>query len=139
MAMMKCNIVSAEESLFSGDVKRVVAHGSVGDLGILPNHTPLLTSLFPGPVRVVKEDNSEEIFYISGGFLEVQPTEVVVLADTAIRAEDLDEAAAKAAIRVAEDQLRDKSAQQDFSKAASSLAQAAAQLRTIGELKRKIK
>ncbi|MFD1259160.1 F0F1 ATP synthase subunit epsilon [Entomomonas asaccharolytica] len=139
MAMIKCSIVSAEESLFTGTVKRVVAHGSMGDLGILPNHAPLLTSLLPGPVRVVKEDDTEEIFYISGGFLEVQPLEVVVLADTGIRAEDLDEAAAKAAMISAEHELNDKSSHQDYSKTASSLAQAAAQLRTITELRRKFK
>jgi len=139
MAVIKCSIVSAEESLFTGTAKRVIAHGSMGDLGILPNHAPLLTSLLPGPVRVVKEDDSEEIFYISGGFLEVQPTEVVVLADTGIRAEDLDEAAAKAAMRDAESQLNTKSAEQDVSTTAANLAKAAAQLRTISELKRKMK
>lgn len=139
MAVLKCSIVSAEESLFTGTAKRVVAHGSMGDLGILPNHAPLLTSLLPGPVRVVKEDDSEEIFYISGGFLEVQPTEVVILADTGIRAEDLDEAAARAAVKEAESQLSDKVSAQDFSSTATSLAKAAAQLRTISELKRKIK
>lgn len=139
MAVLKCSIVSAEESLFTGTVKRLVAHGSMGDLGILPNHAPLLTSLLPGPVRVVKEDDSEEIFYISGGFLEVQPTEVVVLADTGIRAEDLDEAAAKAAVKEAESRLSEKVSAQDFSATATSLAKAAAQLRTISELKRKIK
>lgn len=139
MATIKCSIVSAEESLFEGTVKRVIAHGSMGDLGILPNHAPLLTSLLPGPVRVVKEDDSEEVFYISGGFLEVQPFEVQVLADTGIRAEDLDEAAAKAAMISAEKQLNNKISEQDYTKTASSLAQAAAQLRTIAEVRRKFK
>lgn len=137
MATIKCTIVSAENSLFEGVAKRVIAHGSMGDIGVLPNHAPLLTSLFPGPVRVVKEDDSEEIFYISGGFLEVQPTEVVVLADTGIRAEDLDEASAKASKAAAESKLNDKLSSQEFSKAASGLAEAAARLRTIDELKRK--
>lgn len=137
MATIKCSIVSAEDSLFTGVVKRVVAHGSMGDIGILPNHAPLLTSLFPGPVRVVKEDDSEEVFYISGGFLEVQPHEVVVLADTGIRAEDLDEASAKASKAAAEAKLNNKLSNQEFSKTTSGLAEAAAQLRTIEELKRK--
>lgn len=139
MATIKCSIVSAEESLFTGSVKRVIAHGSMGDLGILPNHAPLLTSLLPGPVRVVKEDDSEEVFYISGGFLEVQPFEVLVLADTGIRAEDLDEAAAKAAMISAEKELSTKTSEKDYTKTASSLAQAAAQLRTIAEVRKKFK
>ncbi|AZS51571.1 F0F1 ATP synthase subunit epsilon [Entomomonas moraniae] len=139
MATIKCSIVSAEESLFDGTVKRVVAHGGMGDLGILPNHSPLLTNLLPGPVRIVKEDDTEEVFYISGGFLEVQPFEVLVLADTGIRAEDLDEAAAKAAMISAEKELNNKVSEQDYSKTALSLAQAAAQLRTIAEVRKKFK
>lgn len=139
MATIKCSIVSAEEALFSGTAKLVVAHGSMGDLGILPNHAPLLTSLTPGPIRVIKEDDSEEVFYISGGFLEVQPKEILVLADTGIRAEDLDEAAAKAAIEEAKRQITDKATSHDYSKTAASLAQAAAQLRTIVELRKKLK
>lgn len=96
MAMtVHCDIVSAEEQLFSGLVEMVVAHGHLGDLGILPNHAPLLSDLKPGPVRVIKQGGEEEIFYISGGFIEVQPNMVKVLADTATRAKDLDEAAAR--------------------------------------------
>lgn len=96
MAMtVHCDIVSAEEQLFSGLVEMVVAHGHLGDLGILPNHAPLLSDLKPGPVRVIKQGGEEEIFYISGGFIEVQPNMVKVLADTATRAKDLDEAAAQ--------------------------------------------
>src|SRR5690606_15392810 len=94
-----CDIVSAEEELFSGLVEMVIAHGHLGDLGILPNHAPLLSDLKPGPVRVIKQGGDEEIFYISGGFIEVQPNMVKILADTATRAKDIDEAAAQAAVR----------------------------------------
>ena len=91
---VQCDIVSAEEELFSGRVEMVIAHGHMGDLGILPGHTPLISTIKPGPVRVIKQGGGEEVYYISGGFIEVQPTMVKVLADTAIRAADLDEVAA---------------------------------------------
>jgi len=103
MAMtVHCDIVSAEEELFSGLVEMVIAHGNLGDIGVLPGHAPLLTDLKPGPVRVIKQGGEEEIFYISGGFIEVQPNMVKVLADTATRAKDIDEAAAQAAVKAAE-------------------------------------
>ncbi|OYW87088.1 MAG: F0F1 ATP synthase subunit epsilon, partial [Pseudomonadales bacterium 32-61-5] len=106
MAMtVHCDIVSAEEELFSGLVEMVVAHGNLGDIGILPGHAPLLSDLKPGPVRVIKQGGEEEIFYISGGFIEVQPNMVKVLADTATRAKDIDEAAAQAAVKAAEKAL----------------------------------
>ena len=89
---MHCDIVSAETSIFSGLVQMVVAAGSLGDLGVSPGHAPLLTALIPGPVRIVLEDGTEEVFYVSGGFLEVQPNAVTLLTDTATRAEDVDEA-----------------------------------------------
>jgi len=114
MAMtVHCDIVSAEEELFSGLVEMVVAHGNMGDLGILPGHTPLLTDLKPGPVRVIKQDGNEEIFYISGGFIEIQPSMVKVLADTAVRAGDIDEAAAEEAKTAAEKALSEKGAEFD--------------------------
>ena len=132
-----CDIVSAEEELFSGLAEMVIVHGAQGDLGILMGHTPLLSSLKPGPVRVIKQGGAEEIFYVSGGFVEVQPDMVKVLADTAIRAKDLDEAAAKEAARAAEKAIQDNGANFDYSAASARLATAMAQLRTIDELRKK--
>lgn len=138
MAMtVHCDIVSAEEELFSGLVEMVVAHGNQGDLGILMGHAPLLTNLKPGPVRVIKQGGEQEVFYISGGFLEVQPNMVKVLADTAVRAADLDEAAALEAQKAAEKALSEKGAEFDYGTASARLAEAAAQLRTIQELRKK--
>ena len=138
MAMsIHCDIVSAEEELFSGLVEMVIAHGHLGDLGILPGHTPLLTDLKPGPVRVIKQGGTEEVFYISGGFLEVQPSMVKVLADTAVRAGDLDEAAAIEARKAAEKALSEKGTEFDYGSASARLAEAAAQLRTIEEMRKK--
>ena len=95
MAMtVHCDIVSAEEAIFSGLVELVVAAGTEGDLGITYGHAPLLTSLEPGPVRIVMDSGEEQVYYVSGGYLEVQPNVVSILADTALRADDLDEAAA---------------------------------------------
>lgn len=129
-----CDIVSAEEEIFSGLVELVVATGTMGELGISYGHAPLLTELKPGPIRVIKQGGSEEIFYLSGGFLEVQPYQVKVLADTALRANDLDEAAVEEAKKAAEHAAANKSGEMDYSKA---LAEAAAQLRTIQEIRRK--
>lgn len=138
MAMtVHCDIVSAEEELFSGLVEMVVAHGNQGDLGILMGHAPLLTDLKPGPVRVIKQGGEQEVFYISGGFLEVQPNMVKVLADTAVRAADLDEAAALEAQKEAQKALNEQGTEFDYSTAAARLAEAAAQLRTIQELRKK--
>ena len=138
MAMtVHCDIVSAEEQLFSGLVEMVVAHGHLGDLGILYNHAPLLSDLKPGPVRVIKQGGEEEIFYISGGFIEVQPNMVKVLADSAIRAKDLDQAAAQEAIKAAEKALNEKGAEFDYGSATMRLAEAAAQLRTIEAMRKK--
>lgn len=138
MAMtVHCDIVSAEEELFSGLAELVIVHGAQGDLGILMGHAPLLSSLKPGPVRVIKQGGQEEIFYVSGGFVEVQPDMVKVLADTAIRAKDLDEAAAKEAVKAAEKALAEKGTNFDYKAAAAHLAAAVAQLRTIEELRKK--
>lgn len=133
-----CDIVSAEEEIFSGQVEMVVATGSLGDLGIAPGHMPLLTDLNPGPIRLVKQDGEEEVFYISGGFLEVQPTQVKVLADTALRADDMDELAAEEAKKLAEQELANKSGEFDYSRAATQLAEAAAQLRTLQAIRKKL-
>ncbi len=138
MAMtIHCDIVSAEEELFSGLVKLVVATGTLGDLGVSYGHAPLLTELNPGPVRIVKDDGEEEIYYLSGGHLEVQPHVVSILADTALRAGDMDEAAALEAKKQAEQNLHNKSGEFDYSRAAAQLAEAAAQLRTLQALRRK--
>ncbi len=139
MAMtVHCDIVSAEESLFSGLVELVVVTGSQGELGIAFGHAPLLTDLRPGPVRIIKQEGGEEIYYLSGGFLEVQPNTISILADTALRADDLDEAAALEAKKEAEQDLANQSGEFDYSRAASQLATAAAQLRTIDQLRKKL-
>lgn len=132
-----CNIVSAEASIFSGNVGQVVASGISGDLGILPGHVPLLTELQPGPVRVIYEDKSEDNFFVTGGFMEVQPDVVTILADAASSASDLNEAAAEEARQQALNALGDKSAELDYTRAAAELAEAVAQLRTIQQLRKK--
>lgn len=137
MAMtMHCDIVSAEEKIYSGLVELLVATGTLGDLGITPGHAPLLTALIPGPVRVVLQDGSEEIYYVSGGFLEVQSGVVTVLADTALRADDVNEAAALQAIQDANDAIANKDAEFEYSRAAAQLAEAAAQLRALRQLRK---
>lgn len=138
MAMtIHCDIVSAEEEIFSGLVELVVAAGSEGDLGVSYGHAPLLTGLKPGPVRIVKQDGEEEIYYLSGGHLEVQPHLVSILADTALRADDMDEAAALEAKHQAEQALHNQSGEFDYSRATAELAEAAAQLRTLQAIRRK--
>lgn len=140
MAMtIHVDIVSAEAQIFSGAAERVVAMGMLGELGILPGHTPLLTSLKPGPIRIVKREGEEEIFYISSGILEVQPHVVSILADTVMRAADLDEAAALEAKERAEQMLKDRKTDFDYARAAGELAQAMAQLQAITKLKKKLK
>lgn len=137
MKTMKVDIVSAETEIFSGQVSRLVVSGLLGELGIYPGHTQLVTALKPGPVRLVKPDDEDEILYISGGILEVQPTLITLLADTAIRATDLDEMAALEAKQRAEQALSDKQADIDYAKATVELAQAVAQLQAIAKLKQK--
>jgi F-type H+-transporting ATPase subunit epsilon len=139
MAMtLHCDIVSAEQAIFSGLAEMVVAHGTLGDLGIEYGHAPLLTSLEPGPVRVRVQGGEEQVFYVSGGFLEVQPGIVSILADTALRAQDLDEASAQEAQRAAEQALSEQSSDIDYGKATAQLAAAVAQLRTIQQIRKKI-
>jgi F-type H+-transporting ATPase subunit epsilon len=134
---MHCDIVSAEKEIFSGRVAMVVANGTLGELGIMPGHAPLLTGIKPGPVRLKLESGEEQVFFASGGFLEVQPGVVTVLADTALRADDLDEAAAAQAKEQAERALETQSAEFEFSIAAAQLAEASARLRTLEELKKR--
>ena len=132
-----CDIVSAEAEIFSGLVEMVIAHGNLGDLGIAPGHAPLITDLKPGPIRLVKQGGEQEVYYISGGFLEVQPNMVKVLADTVLRASDLDEAAAQESLKAAEKALHEKGAEFDYSAASARLAEAAAQLRTVQQIRKK--
>lgn len=129
------DIVSAEGEIFSGRAEMITASGTLGELGILPGHTPLLTSLKQGLIRVVLQGGKEEVFYISGGTLEVQPDVVTVLADTVIRAEDLDEIAAKEARERAEKAAANRKTNIDYSKTLSELAETAAQLRAIRQIK----
>lgn len=139
MAMtVHCDIVSAEESIYSGRVELVVAAGVLGDLGIAPGHAPLLSELQPGPVRIIKQNGEEDIFFVSGGFIEVQPNLVTLLADSAVRAKEIDEAEAAKAKAEAERLLANQSSEFEYSKAAAELAQAAARLRTVQQLRRKL-
>ena len=136
-ATMRCDIVSAEREIFSGAVTMVSLRGTIGELGILPGHAPLLTGIQPGVVQLRLENGEEEVFYASGGFLEIQPSIVTILADTASRAEDIDEAAAAEVRQAAERALSEQAADFDFSLAAAQLAQAAAKLRTVEELRKR--
>merc|ERR1711974_318463 len=117
-----------EEEIFSGRAKLIVANGIQGDLGVTYGHAPLLTSLEPGPVRLVLDNGEEQVYYVSGGYLEVQPNVVSILADTALRADDLDEAAALEAQKQAQQAMLNQSADIDYSRAAAQLAAATAQL-----------
>ena len=131
------DIVSAEGQIFSGEASMVFVPGSRGDLGIAPRHAPLLTTLKAGEVRVQSEGAEEQSFYVGGGSLEVQPNRVTVLADTAARAKDLDEAAALAAKQRAEDAVRQRTDKMDIAEAQAELARAVAQLRAIERLRKK--
>ncbi|MEC7120025.1 MAG: F0F1 ATP synthase subunit epsilon [Pseudomonadota bacterium] len=135
MATLQCDVVSVNESIFSGTVKMLIAKGVGGELGILPGHAPLITLLQPGPVRVQREDGSEEIIYVSGGVLEVQPHMVTLLADSAIRAHDLSEAQILEARKQAETLLANQSSELNTGAALASLAETAAQLQTLQKLK----
>jgi len=130
-----CDIVSAEEEIFSGLIEMLVATGDLGELGVTYGHAPLLTSLKPGPVRIVTQDGEEHVYYVSGGFLEVQPGVVSILADTALRAHDVDEAAMEAARQEAEHALANQTGDFDYGRASSQLAEAAAQLATLRKMR----
>ena len=131
------DIVSAEGQIFSGEASMVFVPGSQGELGIAPRHAPLLTTLKAGEVRVQSEGAEEQSFYVGGGSLEIQPNLVTVLADTAARARDLDEAAALAAKQRAEDAVRERTDKMDIAEAQAELARAVAQLRAIERLRKK--
>lgn len=139
MAMtIHVDVVSAEESIFSGLAELVIVPGETGELGIYPRHTPLLTRIKPGSVRLKLPDQAEEtLIYVSGGMLEVQPNVVTILADTAIRGGDLDEARAQEAKRAAEEAMKNRTADIDYAAAQAELAEAIAQLAAIQKLRHK--
>ena len=136
---LRVDIVSAEAEIFSGEAQLVVATGEMGELGIAPRHAPLITRLKPGHVDVVLAAGERQQFYISGGILEVQPQVVTVLADTAIRAADLDEATAQRAKKEAEDALANRTDALEVSEAQAKLAQAMAQLQALERLRKNLK
>ena len=136
MSTIQVDIVSAEQEIWSGKGTMVFAPGEVGELGIAPGHTPLITRLNPGDVRVIKEDGEEEFIFVSGGILEVQPHQVTVLSDTAVRGHDLDETAALEAKKMAEEALADAASEMDYAQAQAELASTIAQIRSIEKLRK---
>jgi F-type H+-transporting ATPase subunit epsilon len=137
MANIHVDVVSAERSIFSGEAKFVALPGESGELGILHGHTPLITRIRPGSVRIEKADGDEEFVFVAGGYLEVQPDRVTVLADTAIRGHDLDEAKALEAKKRAEEAMHNRGTEFDLALAQSEFAMAAAQLAAIARFRRK--
>ncbi len=137
MSTIHVDVVSAETLIFSGEAKFVALPGESGELGILPKHTPLITRIKPGAVRIEKTDGTEEFVFVAGGILEVQPNVVTVLADTAIRGKDLDEAKAEEAKKRAEEALRNNDASIDYAVAQAELISAVAQLAAIRKLRAK--
>ena len=131
MSTIHVDVVSAEESIFSGEAKFVALPGEAGELGIYPRHTPLITRIRPGSVRIQTADGGEEFVFVSGGILEVQPDCVTVLSDTAVRGKDLDEEKANAAKQAAEDAVRNAKSEVDLARAQSELAIMAAQLAAL--------
>ncbi len=138
VATVHIDVVSAEESIFSGEAEFVAAPAQMGEVGIYPRHAPMITSIKPGALRIKLADkNEEQLIYISGGILEVQPGVVTVLADTAIRGHDLDEAQANAAKKAAEEAMKNRSSDVDYAKAQAELAEAIAQIQAIQKLRQK--
>jgi F-type H+-transporting ATPase subunit epsilon len=137
-ATMTVDIVSAEAEIWSGTAKMLFAPAVMGEVGVMPRHAPLLTKIKPGEVRVVNEEGEEEFFYVSGGMLEILPSGVTVLADTAQRAHDLDEAAALEAKEQAEKMLQDRKDDIDYAMAEAQLAQAIEQIEAIRKIKKKL-
>jgi F-type H+-transporting ATPase subunit epsilon len=137
MSSIHVDVVSAEQSIFSGEAKFVALPGESGELGILHGHTPLITRIRPGSVRIEKSDGDEEFVFVAGGYLEVQPDCVTVLADTAIRGHDLDEAKALEAKKRAEEAMQNRGTDFDLALAQSEFAMAAAQLAAIARFRRK--
>ena len=137
MATLHVDVVSAEENIFSGEAKFVALPGENGELGILPRHTPLITRIRPGAVRIETADGGEEFVFVAGGILEVQPGTVTVLADTAIRGHDLDEAKATEAKKQAEEAMKNAKSDIDFAKAQGEFAAMAAQIAAIRKFRGK--
>ncbi|MCX7181330.1 MAG: F0F1 ATP synthase subunit epsilon [Candidatus Methylopumilus sp.] len=138
VATVHIDVVSAEESIFSGEAEFIAAPAQMGEVGIYPRHAPMITSIKPGALRIKLADkNEEQLIYISGGILEVQPGVVTVLADTAIRGHDLDEAKANAAKKAAEEAMKNRSSDVDYAKAQAELAEAIAQIQAIQRLRQK--
>jgi F-type H+-transporting ATPase subunit epsilon len=135
---MHVDIVSAEGAIFSGTARMVFAPAEMGEVGVLPQHAPTLTRLVPGEVRIQQENGEEDFFFVSGGMLEIQPHTVTILADTALRAKDVDEAEAQEAKRRAEEALRDRKSDFDYAQAQAELAEAVARLKTIQDLRKKL-
>jgi F-type H+-transporting ATPase subunit epsilon len=136
---IRCDIVSAHQEIFSGDVSMVFATGVAGELGISPRHAPLITQLKPGPVRVLDAAGDEEFFFVTGGIIEVQPHVVTIMADTAMRGEDLDQAAAEAAKAEAERELADRTGEMEVAQAQAKLLEAVAQLQAMEHLRKSLK
>lgn len=134
---VQVEIVSAEEEIFSGEAEMVIAPAEMGEVGIMPRHTPLITRLKAGEVKLQTGGQDDQYYFISGGILEVQPYVVTVLADTALRAKDLDEAQARDAKQRAEEALANKDSDMDYAKAQARLAEAAAQLRMIESIRKR--
>ena len=137
MATIHVDVVSAEESIFSGEASFVALPGEAGELGIYPRHAPLITRIRPGAVRILKSDNTEELVFVAGGILEIQPHVVTVLADTAIRGHDLDEAKATEAKKRAEEAMANAKSDMDLAKAQGEFAMMAAQLAAISKLRKR--
>jgi F-type H+-transporting ATPase subunit epsilon len=138
MATIHVDVVSAEESIFSGEAKFVALPGEMGELGIYPRHTPLISRIRAGAVRIVRADNdAEEFVFVAGGILEVQPGTVTVLADTAIRGKDLDEAKASEAKQLAEEAMKNAKSDVDFAKAQGEFATMAAQIAALRKYRKK--
>ena len=137
MSTILVDVVSAEESIFSGEARFVALPGEAGELGIYPRHTPLITRIRPGAVRIEKADGSEEFVFVAGGVLEVQPDHVTVLSDTAIRGKDLDEAKASEARKAAEEAVKNAKSDIDLAAAQGEFAAMAAQLAAIQKLRKK--
>ena len=136
---IRCDIVSAHKEIFSGEVAMVFATGVAGELGISPRHAPLITQLKPGPVRIQDSAGEEQFYFVSGGIIEVQPHVVTVMADTAMRGEDLDQAAAESAKAEAERALADRTGEMEIAEAQAKLLEAVAQLQAMERLRKNLK
>ena len=134
---MHVNIVSAENEIYSGTVTQVFAPAEMGEVGIMPRHAPMLSTLKPGVVRVISQEGDEQTFFVSGGILEIQPHVITILSDTALRASDIDESAALEAKARAESIMKDKASDMDYAKAKTELIEAVAQIEALKKMRRK--